>query len=263
MSRFESLTVERAGGVVTVTLCRPEVQNRFDDMLVRETVSVLRELHDDAGARAVVLASTGTVFSAGGDFELMHTVNADPRARAALIDNAKAFFSTLLDLPQPVIAAVQGAAIGAGANVALACDLVVASRNVKIADPHASIGLVAGEGGTIFWPLSVGLHRARRHLLTGDPMDAAAAHTYGLVTDLVDEPADVLPVATALAEKIAAMPPLSIRGTKKLLNRIAQSRAAELLDLGLMLEERTLASADLLEAVASFKERRPGRYEGV
>ena len=263
MSAYESLVLERTGAVVRVTLSRPELQNRFDDTQVREMVGVLRELHADTDARAVVLAAQGKVFSAGGDFELMHTVNPDPRARAALIDNAKVFFSTLLDLPQPVIAAVQGAAIGAGANVALACDLVVASRDVKIADTHAGIGLVAGEGGAIFWPLSAGLHRARRHLLTGDPIDAETAHTYGLVTDLVETPDDVLPAATALAEKIAAMPPLSIRGTKKLLSRIAQARAAELLDLGLMLEERTLASADLLEAVAAFKQRRPGRYEGL
>lgn len=263
MSSYEAVTVERAGGVVTVTLCRPELQNRFDATLVRELVRVLRDLHDDSEARAVVLASSGKVFSAGGDFEMMHTVNSDPRARAELIDNARVFFTTLLDLPQPVIAAMQGAAMGAGANVALACDLVVASRNVKIADTHASIGLVAGEGGAIFWPLSVGLHRARRHLLTGDPLDAEAAERYGLVTDLVDEPPDVLPAATVLAERIAAMPPLSIRGTKRLLSRIAQARAAELLDLGLILEERTLASNDLLEAVAAFKERRPGKYEGI
>ena len=256
------LSVDRADGVVRVTFTRPELHNRFDSALVSALIGVLHELHSDADARAVVLASTGKVFSAGGDFELMHTVNASARARAELIENARVFFNTLLDLPQPVIAAVAGPAIGAGANVALACDIVVASRNVTIADTHASIGLVAGEGGAIFWPLSAGLHRARRHLLTGDPIDAATAHAFGLVTDLVSAPSDVLPAAVALAEKIAAMPPLSVRGTKRLLNGIARARAGELLDHGLALEERTLASADLLEAVAAFKERRPGRYEG-
>lgn len=263
MTSYQALTVERADDVVHVTFTRPEVHNRFDRVLIDEMVGLLRELRADRDARAVVLTAVGTVFSAGGDFEMMHTVNTDARARSALIEQSRALFGTLLELPMPVVAGVHGAAVGAGANVALACDIVVASRNVKLADTHASIGLVAGEGGAVFWPLSAGLHRARRHLLTGDPIDAATAHAYGLVTDLVDTPEEVRPAAVALATKIAGLPPLSVRGTKQLLSKISRSRAGELLEHGLSLEERTLASADLLEAIAAFKERRPGRYEGV
>lgn len=104
--------------------------------------------------------------------------------------------------------------------------------------------------------------RARRHLLTGDPVDAEAAHAMGLVTDLVDDPADVLKAARDLAARIAALPPLAVQGTKRALNRVTQLRAGEVVDLSLAHEETTLASRDLLEAIDSFTERRPGVYQG-
>jgi enoyl-CoA hydratase len=115
----------------------------------------------------------------------------------------------------------------------------------------------------VWWPLSIGVHRARRHLLTGDPIDAETACAYGLVTDLVDSADQVLDAARALAGKVAALPPLAVQGTKRSLNRIAQLRAAEVLELSLALEEQTLASADLLEAIAAVKHRRPGSYTGA
>jgi enoyl-CoA hydratase len=252
-----------AGGIAEVTLCRPEQQNRFDERLRLELTQSFAAVGGDDDVRAIVLASEGSVFSAGGDFEFMHAMHDDPALRAALIAGARTLVDAILAVRQPVIAAVQGAAIGAGANLALACDLVVASREARIADPHVRLGLVAGEGGCVWWPLSIGLHRARRHLLTGDPLDAETAHAYGLVTDLVDTADQVLDAARRLAEKIAALPPLAVQGTKRSLGRIAQLRAAEILELSLALEEQTLSSADLLEAIEAFKQRRLGSYEGA
>jgi enoyl-CoA hydratase len=104
--------------------------------------------------------------------------------------------------------------------------------------------------------------RARRHLLTGDPVDAPTALAMGLVTDLVDTAEDVLPAARALATRIAALPPLAVQGTKRALNRVTQQRAGEVVDLALAHEETTLASQDLIEAIDAFQERRPGTFSG-
>jgi enoyl-CoA hydratase len=112
------------------------------------------------------------------------------------------------------------------------------------------------------WPATAGIMRARRHLLTGDPLDAETALALGLVTDLVDEPEQALPAALALATRIAALPPLAVQLTKRALNRGLLQRAGEVLELSLAYEEATLASEDLLEGIAALKERRPGSFAG-
>jgi enoyl-CoA hydratase len=210
----------------------------------------------------VVLASTGKVFSAGGDFELMRAAQAEVGTRLRIIDDGRRLLTALQSLPQPLIVALHGAAIGLGATVVLSADAVVAARSASLSDPHVALGLVAGDGGCLVWPQAVGMLRARRHLLTGDPVDAATAFTIGLVTDLVDTPDETLPAARALAARIAALPPLAVQGTKRALNRVTQQRAGEVVDLAFAHEETTLASHDLLEAINAFTERRPGVFEG-
>ncbi len=216
---------------------------------------------DDA-TRVVVLASTGKVFSAGGDFDLMRLGHDDPEARRRMVENGRALLGTLLDMPQPVLAALQGPAVGLGATVVLACDAVIAARSAWLADTHVNIGLVAGDGGCIMWPQSVGMLLARRHLLTGDRLAAERAWNVGLVTDLVDHAEEVLPAARALAGRIADLPPLAVQGTKRSLNRVTQHRSSEVLDLSFAHEEATLTSQDLLEAIRAFEEQRPGQYLG-
>jgi enoyl-CoA hydratase len=157
---------------------------------------------------------------------------------------------------------VQGAAIGLGATIALGSEAVVASRNVTIADTHVGMALVAGDGGALLWPQSAGMLRARRYLLTGDPLEAAKAYDFGLVTDLVDEPDDVAPAAKKIAEKIAALAPLATRGTKAALNQLTRHRAGEVMESGLLAEGNTLASADLVEAITAFRDKRFGQYSG-
>jgi enoyl-CoA hydratase len=260
--REPSITVASQGAVRVLTLSRPELLNRFDADAHHAFTSALREVAADADARAVVLASTGTVFSADGDFDLMRRANADPALRRAIVDDAKHLLTTLLSLPQPIVVAVQGAAIGLGATVVLACDAVVAARSAVLADSHVNIGLVAGDGGAVLWPATAGAVRARRHLLTGDPLDAETAFALGLVTDLVDAPEQALPAALEIAGRMAALPPLAVRLTKRAINHGLLQRAGEVLDLSLAYEEATLASDDLLEAIAAFHERRPGTYRG-
>ncbi len=172
---FEALTIDRQGPMTEITLNRPQLLNRFDAALHAELTIALGEVQDDPGSRVVVLASTGRAFSAGGDFALMRSGHGDPLARRRMVDDGRRLLKTLLDMPQPVLAAVQGPAVGLGATVALACDAVIAARSAWLADTHVAIGLVAGDGGCIVWPQSVGMLMARRHLLTGDRLSAERA----------------------------------------------------------------------------------------
>lgn len=249
-------------GVCEIVLTRPDVLNRFDPQLHHDLTRVLGEVAADDTVRAVVLLATGKAFSAGGDFDLMLTAHDDEGARRGIIDDARQLLDSFLALPQPIVVAVQGAAIGLGATVAMLCDVVVAARTAVLADTHVAIGLVAGDGGCLVWPQSVGMTRARRHLLTGDPLDAETAHQLGVVTDLVDTPEEARQLAIEIATRIAALAPLAVQGTKRALNEISRRRADEVIDLALALEQETMASSDLLEGVASFRERRPAQFTG-
>jgi enoyl-CoA hydratase len=261
MSAFDTLHVQTDGMVSTITLARPELLNRFDTLQEREFTQAL-SMAAASDSRAVVLLAEGQTFSAGGDFDLMLTVQADPHARQALLDGARRLGAALLALPQPLVAGVQGPAIGLGATVALAADVVVASKNAVLADTHVAVGLVAGDGGALYWPQSAGMLRARRHLLTGDRLGAEQAYDFGLVTDLVDTPEQVADSAQAIARRIAALPPLAVQGTKRALNQMTRAFAAMVAETALVSEGVTLASQDLVEAVTAFREKRPGTYMG-
>lgn len=257
-----TLTITTTAGVREIILARPEVMNRFDVALHHDLAATLAQTAHDPTVRSVILGSTGKVFSAGGDFALMRRASEDGDARRKIVDDARRLLDAFLTLPQPVVAAVQGAAIGLGATLALACDAVVMSRRASLADTHVNIGLAAGDGGCLVWPQTIGMLRARRHLLTGDPLDAETAFALGACTDLVDNRDQVLPAARAIAVTIAGHAPLAVQSTKRALNRVSQQRAGEVVDLSLALEERTFTSADLLEGIAAFEQRRPPIFRG-
>jgi enoyl-CoA hydratase len=245
-----------------IVLSRPELLNRFDATLHADLTDALRATAADVTVRAVVLGSTGRAFSAGGDFEFMTLAHDDAAARRSIVDDARRLLSAFLELPQPIVAAVQGAAMGLGATVALACDALVAVRSAVLADTHVNVGLVAGDGGCLVWPAAAGMMRARRHLLTGDPLTAEQAYQLGVVTDLVESAEDVLPAAREIAGRMAANAPLAVQGTKRALNAISRARADEVVDLALRLEEETLATDDVLEGIAAFRERRAPDFKG-
>jgi enoyl-CoA hydratase len=245
-----------------IVLTRPEVLNRVDEQLHHELIEALRQVSDDPMTRTVVLSSQGPAFSAGGDFEMIQKAHRDSAARRQIIDTGRALAAAFFSLRQPIIAAVQGPAIGLGATLVLSCDAVVAARSASLADPHVRLGLVAGDGGCVVWPAAAGMLRARRHLLTGDALPAETAYALGLVTDLVEDATQVRDAALAIARTIAAAAPLAVQGTKRALNRVTNQRAGEVLDLSFALEEHTLASADLMEAIAAFQDKRAPQFRG-
>lgn len=252
----------RDDAIAIVTLNRPHLHNRFDDLLHSSLPPVLRELRGSRSVRAIVLASTGKSFSAGGDTALMRTANGQLAERRRIVDQGRELLDELLRVPQPIVVALHGAAIGLGATIVLACDMIVAARTASLSDPHVRIGLVAGDGGCLVWPQAVGMLVAKRHLLTGTPLTAEAAHRAGLVTDLVDTADEALPAAISLAREIAALPPLAVQGTKRALNAVLRARAEEVVDYAFSLEVDTLGSSDLLEAISAFEQRRPGVFTG-
>jgi enoyl-CoA hydratase/carnithine racemase len=160
------------------------------------------------------------------------------------------------------VVGLQGPVVGLGATVVLACDAVVAIKTASLSDAHVAMGLVAGDGGALVWPQAAGMLRARRYLLTGDAIDAERAHQFGLVTDLVDTVDELTATATELARKLASLPPLAVQGTKRALNQITQQRAGEVVETALLQEMDTLASDDLLEAIAAFEEKRRATFSG-
>lgn len=258
----EALQLDIVDHVAEIRLCRPELLNRFDMLLHRELTDVLEQVALDPEVRVAVLSSTGRVFSAGGDIKVMLEAAGDIGHRMRMIDEGRHLFRTIADFPKPLIVALAGNSYGLSTSLILLSDAIVASKGVEFSDPHVQMGLVAGDGGTTAWPTAMGMIRAKRHLLTGDPMGAEEAWRLGVVTDLVDTPEDVLPTAMALARKIVALPPLAVQMTKRALNKSVMARADEVMDLSFYLEGLSFGTEDLQEAVAAFKAKRPGVWKG-
>ena len=248
--------------VATITLNRPDTLNAIDEATHIALVESLLEVRNSPDVRVILLAAEGRAFSAGGDLNQIVRLQEDAQLREQACDVGIRLIEALLDTPVPVVAALQGDAIGLGASVALCADIIVASRTAHLADTHVKVGLVAGDGGCLTWPMAMGLNRAKRYLLTGKMLSAEEACEFGLITDLVDTPEEALPAARALAEEIAALAPLAVKGTKKALNQLSKARANEVFAIGMAYEQISLASEDVLEAVAGFKERRRPRFSG-
>lgn len=259
---YETFFVTRNESVAEITLSRPDLLNRCDAVMHAEIPRVFQALAKSKDLRAVVLASTGKVFSAGGDFDLMLRNHHDLISRFETHEEGKRLLKSILELPQPVCVALHGDAVGVGATMVLTCDVVVAAKTVRISDPHVNVGQVAGDGGCVGWPAAAGIMRARRHLLTGEPVSGEQAYAWGMVTDLVETAEESLPLARKIAAKIASLPPLAVQGTKRSLSRLTMARVNEVLDYSFAQQAITSASEDMLEAISAFREKRKPVYEG-
>lgn len=259
---YGSFELHCRDGIAEITLSRPDLHNRVDALLHAELTTALDDVRRNPDIRVVILGSTGKVFSAGGDFAMMERANRDPVERRAIVEDGRRLVDAMLSLPQPIIAAVQGPAIGLGATLVLLCDVVVAAKAATLTDSHVAVGLVAGDGGCLAWPQAGGMLRARRHLLTGDPLDAQTAYALGMVTDLAETAEDCMPRAREIASRIAELAPLAVMGTKRALNKVSHQRATEVIEFSLAFEEQTLASEDLIEGITAFRERRRPSFKG-
>ncbi|NMH98223.1 enoyl-CoA hydratase/isomerase family protein [Pseudonocardia acidicola] len=262
MTRYTTVELSKDGPVGELRLCRPDLQNRFDHDLFAEIVPALDELRSDQEVRAVVLSSTGRTFSAGGDMQSMLDANSDLQVLLHQVDEGRQAFRAFADFPKPLVVALHGHTFGVSTSIAFTGDAVVSTPGVRISDPHVHLGLVAGDGGVVTWPTNLPLIRAKRHLLWGEPLLAEDAHALGLVTELVDSADTVRATALELAGRVAALPPVAVQLTKRALNKVLGARVDEAFDTAFYLEAISASTGDLREAVAAFKEKRPGVWSG-
>jgi enoyl-CoA hydratase len=242
--------------VLVATLNRPEARNAIDHVLRRELRELLTEVSGAPEVGAIVLTGAGKAFCAGGDVGMMNDFRAaDWRERARNLENGLETLRLLLSVHQPVIAAVNGAATGLGATIALSCDLIVMAERATLADTHVKVGIVAGDGGTVLWPNALGHAKAKQYLLTGKPMAAAEAERMGLVNEVV--PSDeLLARAREIAAELANGPRFAIEWTKQAINVGLIKQLYEQLPLSLAQEARTFEQPDMDEGLRAFAERR-------
>jgi enoyl-CoA hydratase len=259
--KYESIVIEkRENGVAVATLNRPEKLNAVDGRLHWELAHLWPDVGSDPEIRVLVVTGAGRAFCAGGDFSAARRPS--PGGPDAMMREARQIVDNLLDLEKPVISAVRGYAMGLGATVALLCDIVIAGRQTTFADTHVNMGIGAGDGGQVIWPLLIGVNRAKYHLMTGDRLAAPEAFAFGLVNAVVDEE-EVLPRALAIADRLAAGPAQAISASKVPINKYIKMVSNLVLPLSLNLEEASMASDDAKEARLAFQEKRPPRFAGA
>lgn len=258
---FRALRLEREGDVLRVVIDHPtSALNAVDDLLHDELTRLFAMLKREDRARAILLTASGRAFSAGGDFAWFPTLDALDRLERLRRD-AKQMIWDLLDVPLPIVAAVNGPAVGLGASIALLCDVIFMAESAHVADPHVLVGIVAGDGGAAIWPLAVGPARAKQYLMTGDPVPAREAERIGLVNRVV--PDDRLAAeALAFAERLARGAPLAVQYTKQAVNKLVKDALNTAFDASTALEIVTFQSEDHREALAALREKRPPRFRG-
>jgi enoyl-CoA hydratase/carnithine racemase len=243
LSESSSLRIQTAEGVAVVTLDRPERLNAIDDELHSRLVGLWEQLAVRLDVRAVVLTGAGRAFTAGGDKSAMPFGDGDAqRLRRVNMREVASLVENMVNFPLPVIAAVNGPAVGLGATLVSLCDLAVMAEGAFLSDPHVSLGIAAGDGGAITWPFSVSLMRAKEFLFLGDRVGAADALALGMVNRVVPQ-ADVLPVSMDLARRLAAQPLQALQQTKKILNQHLRQATAAMLDFAVLAETESFGLA--------------------
>ena len=212
-----AVRVTRDGPVALVMLARPAKSNAMDGEVTCALLDAVRSLAESGDVRAMVLTGDGPAFSAGGDIQTIREMAADREVRDTILDAHQELFWAMTRLPFASVAAVNGAALGAGVTIALLCDLVVMAQDAFLSDPRVALGLLDGAGGIVLWPLLTGLSSAKEHLLLGDRVPGAEAHRLGLANRVVPTQ-ETVPTALDLGRRLAALPQHAVREARRLLN---------------------------------------------
>lgn len=253
MYDLTGITVRADGPVRVVTLDQPDTLNAFSEDLHAQFVALWGHIEDDQECRAVLLTGAGRAFSAGGSYEDFEHRRVDLAVRRRSLRLARRLADEMLNVAVPVVAAVNGPAVGLGCTVTTLCDIVFMAEGAFLADTHVSVALVAGDGGAVTWPAMTSLLKAKQYLLTGDRIPAAEAVAMGLANFVV--PADrLLEEALAFAHRLAAQPPQAVQETKALLNQHLRANAVRALGYGLAAESQ---SHDLPEYEAVGEQLKP------
>jgi 2-(1,2-epoxy-1,2-dihydrophenyl)acetyl-CoA isomerase len=260
---YDHVQFSTAAGIARLTLNRPERLNSFNDAMHAQVRDALGRLAQDASVRVLLLTGSGRGFCAGQDLadRAVAPGSAPVDLGASIERNYRPLVLALRALPMPVVCAVNGVAAGAGANLALACDIVIAARSATFIQAFCKLGLVPDSGGTYFLPRLVGTARAMGLALLGDPLTAEDAAAWGLIWQCVDDAALVATTESLLA-RLAVAPTRGLVATRRAIHAAASTTLAEQLDVERDLQRELGGSDDYREGVAAFVARRSPRFSG-
>ena len=256
---YEKLLFSNSNGVATLTLNRPDKLNSFDRQMSQEVIHALDECAADTTVRAVLIIGAGRAFSAGQD--LAEAIAPGTKIEDILTTQYNPIVRRIRELKKPVIAAVNGVAAGAGANIAFACDLAIAAESANFIQSFINIGLIPDSGGTFTLPRLVGMQRAFGQMILAPKVSAKEAEVAGMIWKCVAD-AELMNEANALAKKLAAMPTKAIALTKEALNRSMTNSLTQQLDVENELQTIAGRSHDYNEGVKAFLEKRKPVYTG-
>lgn len=259
---YEFITVERLGGVEKLTLNRPDVLNSFTLAMSRELRDALAAARGDNSVRAILLTGAGRGFCAGQDLsDVPEAVEGKLDLGATVRQTYNPLIDLLRKIEKPIVCAVNGVAAGAGANLALACDIVIASEAASFIQSFSKIGLVPDSGGTFFLPRAIGMPMATALMMLGDKITAQRAAEIGMIYKVV--PADALASeALSLANQLAAMPTKGLGYTKRALNASMGNNLEEQLEVEEQMQSEAGRTWDFEEGVAAFREKRKPEFRG-
>ena len=264
-TKLETVDVRVAEGTATIALNRPQALNAWNKQLGVDLLTALRQVAEDDAARAVVITGAGRAFSSGADLKDFSGGETMPDGRPdvyrTLTERYHPIMRLIREMPKPVVAAVNGPAVGIGCSLALCCDLILAAESAYFLLAFVNIGLVPDGGSSLFVPTRVGMARAMELSMLGERLPARQALEWGLINRVV--PDDELPAAASeLAGKLASGPPGSYANIKRAINAHAYEQFEAQLDLEAVLQQGRAQSADFMEGVLSFMEKRPPRFTG-
>lgn len=254
---METLLERPDGGVAVVRVNRPDARNALNGAVREQLAAHFRELEADDAVRCAIITGSDTVFAAGADIKAM----AEARPAELMLRGTHLTWGAIKEFPKPLIAAVNGWALGGGCELALHADIIIAGEGARFGQPEIKVGIIPGAGGTQRLTRAVGKYKAMKILLSGEPVSAREAEAMGLVSEVVAD-AEVFSRALALARAIAALPPIAARKIKE----VVLAGADLPLEAGLALERQAFQlmfdTADQKEGMAAFIEKRPPQFQG-
>jgi enoyl-CoA hydratase len=261
-SNYQTMKIERRDdGIAIVTLDRPERLNAVNGRMHAELARFSRDFANDRDMKVLILTGAGRAFCAGGDFSPGDPIGANPDGPNMWVE-ARQIVDHILECEKPIISAVNGYAMGLGANVALLCDVVVAGPSAVFADTHVNMGIGAGDGGQLIWPFLIGVNKAKYFLMTGDRVKGKEAAELGLVNFYVDTNEELMPKALEIAQRLAAGAPQAITASKMAVNAYLRAVSSMVMPISLSYERGTMQTEDHREAVRAFQEKRKPTFTG-
>jgi enoyl-CoA hydratase len=256
----DELSVTDDGPVRVVTLNRPDQLNATNHALHAGLAALFPQLDADDEARVAVLTGAGRAFSAGGDFGYLDELTRDASLRSTTIAHGRQIVTGMVRCRLPIVAAVNGPAVGLGCSLVALSDIVFMAASAHLADPHVVLGLVAADGGPVVWPLLTSLQLAKEYALTGDRIPAARAAEIGLVNHVCPDD-EVLEQAMACAQRIASLPKGAVEDTKRVVNIQLERAVLAALDFALSAEDRSFTSPELRANLDRMQQRERPKAE--